>query len=234
MNHALSRRAAFVSVMGVAAGAALILPGCSDDKADEGVSATEDMMREHGVLRRIIVVYRESASMLRGNPADFDAAALGRAAGLFRTFGEDYHERKLEEQHVFPAVQKLGGEAADLVRPLLDQHNRGREMTAFLQSKCAGGKIAGADAPRIAQALESFTRMYEAHTAFEDTIVFQAWRKSLSEKQRDEAGEQFERIERDQFKGDGFDIAVEQVAQIERSLGLHDLAHYTAPPISVG
>jgi hypothetical protein len=71
--------------------------------------------------------------------------------------------------------------------------------------------------------------MYEPHTAFEDTIVFQAWRKSLSPEQLDEAGDQFEAIEKATFKGDGFDMAVGEVAAIENGLGLADLGRYTAP-----
>ena len=58
-----------------------------------------------------------------------------------------------------------------------------------------------------------------------------AWKRALSEKQRDEAGEQFEQIERSHFGGDGFDMAVGQVAQIERKLGLSDLARYTAAAV---
>jgi len=225
----LSRRAAFAAAAGMAAGAALVLPGCAKSEDAEDVSATEDLMREHGVLRRILVVYRAAAPMLRAGAAGFDAGALAEAASLFQTFGEDYHERKLEEQHIFPAVQKAGGEAGALVATLLAQHDRGREITAFVRAKCAGGKLATGDAEPLARALEGFARMYEAHTAYEDTIVFQAWRKSLSKSQLDEAGDQFEDIEKAQFKGDGFDLAVDQVAKIEQRLGLHDLAGFTAP-----
>jgi hemerythrin-like domain-containing protein len=241
-SHEVSRRAAFAAGLGAAAGAALLLPGCSNGKdadeagakpADNGkedVSATEDLMREHGVLRRILVVYREVVPLLRRAPASLDAAALGQAAGLFKTFGEDYHEKKLEEQHIFPSVQKAGGEAGGLVATLLAQHERGREITAYVAARCAGGKVGTADAEPLAQALESFARMYEAHTAFEDTIVFQAWKKTLSPKQLDEVGDQFEDIEKAQFKGDGFDMAVDQIAGIEQRLGLHDLGRFTAPP----
>jgi len=28
---------------------------------------------------------------------------------LFRSFGEDYHEKKLEEAHIFPTIKKAGG-----------------------------------------------------------------------------------------------------------------------------
>jgi len=33
-------------------------------------------------------------------------------AQLFRAFGKEYHEKKLEEDYIFPAVKKGGGEAA--------------------------------------------------------------------------------------------------------------------------
>jgi hemerythrin-like domain-containing protein len=226
----LSRRTAMGAATGLALGAALMLPGCAKSGGGEDISATEDLMREHGVLRRILVVYRETAGVLRTAPGGLDAAALGQAAALFKTFGEDYHERKLEEQHIFPAVQKAGGEASGLVATLLTQHDRGREITAFVTGKCVGGKIGAADAEPLARALEGFARMYEAHTAYEDTVVFQAWKKTLSKQQLDEAGDAFEQIEKAQFKGDGFDMAVDQIAGIEQRLGLHDLGRFTPAP----
>ena len=229
MNPA-SRRTALAAVVGLTAGAALALPGCAKEGAEEDVSAVEDLMREHGVLRRILVVYRSVVPILRTAPQTVDAAALGQAAALFKRFGEDYHERLLEEQHIFPQVAKVGGEAAGLVATLKLQHDRGRDITAFVQAKCASGRVLTTEAEALAKALETFAAMYEAHTAFEDTIVFQAWRKSLSKTQLDEAGDQFEDIEKAQFKGDGFDLAVDQIAKIEQRLGLHDLAKMTAPP----
>lgn len=235
----VSRRASLVAA-GVMVGAALAPAAATaaagkarhGGEGDEDVSAVEDLMREHGVLRRILVIYRETASRLAQGHADFDAAALGKAAELFRTFGEDYHERRLEEQHIFPALKKRGGQGAALVPTLLAQHDRGRQITAYVRARCAGGKIGTAEARPLGQALEAFARMYETHTAFEDTIAFQAWRKALSKAQLKEAGEQFEDIERAQFKGDGFDIAVAEVAAIEQRLGLNDLARYTAPSVA--
>jgi hemerythrin-like domain-containing protein len=231
-----SRRRAFAAATGGAIAAGMVLAGCAkgkDETKEAGgeVPATEDLMREHGVLRRILVIYRETAGWLAQGRTDFDAVALGQAADLFRAFGEDYHERELEEQHIFPTLQKAGGDGGALVPVLLAQHGRGREITALVRARCAGGKIAAGDAAALARALEGFARMYEAHTAFEDTVAFQAWKRALSEKQRDEAGEQFEQIERSHFGGDGFDMAVGQVAQIERKLGLSDLARYTAAAV---
>jgi hemerythrin-like domain-containing protein len=225
-----SRRSALVAV--AALGAAATLSACArdgDEDDDEGVSATEDLMREHGVLRRILVIYREAASMLR-SATRFDAAVLVAAADLFRNFGEDYHERKLEEAHIFPKVKQAGGPAAGLIETLVEQHDRGREINRFLIDRCRTGSVAGASVEPVARALESFARMYEEHAAVEDTIVFQQWRKLLSKHQREEAAEAFEAIERAQFNGDGFDLNVALIGRIERRLGLNDLSRYTAPP----
>ncbi|HWE47074.1 MAG TPA: hemerythrin domain-containing protein [Caulobacteraceae bacterium] len=233
MQLRVSRRNALI--LSAAAPAAAVA-GCSQSETkgkageDKDISAVEDLMREHGVLRRILVVYREAARSLPTSVATFDAGALAQAADLFRLFGEDYHERRLEEQHIFPTLQRLGGPAASLVPTLLAQHQRGRELTAYIRSRCAGGRVSASDATPLSTALETFARMYEAHTAFEDTIAFQAWEKGLSGKQLDQAGDEFEKIEREQFKGDGFDMAVAQIGDIERRLGLSDLARYTAPP----
>ena len=228
-DDGLDRRTAFLAVAGI--GTLAALQGCAARDEDEDIPATEDMMREHGVLRRILVAYREGAAMVRSN-TKFDVAALADAADLFRSFGEDYHEQKLEEEHVFPGVRKVGGPAAGLIDTLLQQHQRGREINRFLIGCCKGGAIPDARRQDVASALETYARMYEAHAAQEDTVIFQAWRKSLSKHALEEASEQFEDIEKAQFKGDGFDQAVDRIARIEQRLGIADLGRFTAPPFA--
>ena len=73
--------------------------------------------------------------------------------------------------------------------------------------------------------------MYEPHAAREDTIIFPAFKKALGPKAYDELGDQFEDIERKEFGGDGFDMALDKVANIERALGLDNLAVFTAPKL---
>jgi hemerythrin-like domain-containing protein len=229
-----SRRGAILAAT-FAAGSALWLSGCAKGApAGEDVGAVEDLMREHGILRRILVVYRQSAMMLRVNPTALDAGALADAARLFQTFGEDYHERQLEEGYIFPRLQKAGGGPAALAGVLKAQHDRGREITAYLQSAFAAGRISEFNAEPVARALESMAQMYEAHTAFEDTLLFPAWRKTLSKAELDEMGDRFEGIEKKTFKGDGFDMAEAGVTRIEQRLNLHDLSFYTAPAPPAG
>jgi hemerythrin-like domain-containing protein len=228
------RRTALISIAGAAA-AGLTLASCAKGKKESGgegeVTANEDLMREHGILRRVLIVYREIAPKLVANAATIDAAALADAAQLFQAFGERYHEQLLEEQHIFPIVRKAGGEAASLVDTLLAQHARGREITSYILNRTRSGGIGTADAEPLARTLTAFSRMYEPHTAREDTVIFPAFKKAVGPRSYDELGDQFEDIERKEFGGDGFDIAANKIADIERRLGTSDLAAFTAPAV---
>ena len=194
------------------------------------VTATEDLMREHGILRRALLVYSAAAVKLRANASSIAPDALQKTAKLFRAFGEEYHEKKLEEAYIFPVVRKVGGEAATYPDILIVQHNRGREITDYIISVTQSGKLGANNADPLAKALEGFVLMYRNHAAREDTIVFPAWKNTMMGRQLDEMSEQFEDIEHEQFGEDGFDEAVKQISAIESSLGLADISQFTAPP----
>src|SRR5436853_641579 len=209
-------------------GASLLLAGCNSkpdspmqaggeqpkDKKDGSkeaageVTATEDLMREHGVLRRALLVYTEAALKLRSNPSAIDPGALQKTAKLFRAFGEDYHEKKLEEAYIFPKIKQKGsGDAATYPDILIAQHTRGREITDYIISVTNTAKL-GANAGSFAETLEGFVRMYQHHAAREDTIVFPAWKDLITSDEYDELNDKFEDIEHEQFGEDGFEDAV--------------------------
>lgn len=218
-------------------GAGIVLSGCSGTKMPQRekgavggeVTAVEDLMREHGVLRRALFVYSETAARLRSNPSTVAPVALAKTAKLFRAFGEDYHEKKLEEKFIFPPLKWQGGRVAGLADVLISQHSRGREITDYIIAATKTGKLDPVNIEPLAMALESMVRMYRPHAAREDTIVFPAWKETLTAQQLDQMGDKFEDIEQKQFGKDGFENAVRQITDIESELGLADLAQFTAP-----
>jgi hemerythrin-like domain-containing protein len=193
---------------------------------EKKIGAVEDLMREHGVIRRVLLVYRQTAARLRAG-AKIDPKPIRQAAQLFRDFGENYHERMLEQAYIFPTLRKGESPVAALVPTLVAQHDRGRDITDYIRTVTGKGAIGDSEA--FARALETLDAMYENHAAREDTVVFPAWREALSEKQLREMGETFEDIEHRQFGKDGFDEAVKRVAAVEETLGFADLAQFTAP-----
>jgi len=217
-----------------AASAALLLPlgtaGAQDSGAEPSISIAEDLMREHGVLRRVLIVYSEAADRLRGAETGIDAAALVDATELFRDFGQQYHERTLEEGLVFPVLQQSGAESADLIDVLVAQHRRGEEVTNYILSATQGGQIGTANTEPLAEALESIVRMYRAHAAWEDTALFPALKKVLPPAEHADLTKQLEEIEHAKLGEGGFEDAVQRIASVEERLGWADLGQFTAPP----
>jgi len=203
-----------------------------EDENEKGgeVTATEDLMREHGVLRRALLVYTAAAVKLHANPSSIPPDSLQKTAKLFRAFGEEYHEKKLEEAYIFPAVKQVAGEAASYPDVLVVQHNRGREITDYIIKVTQSPKLGVSNAEDLAKALDAFVLMYRNHAAREDTIIFPAWKQTLTARQLDEMNDKFEDIEHEQFGEDGFEDAVKEISAIESSLGLSDIAQFTAPP----
>jgi hemerythrin-like domain-containing protein len=176
-------------------------------------------MQEHGVLERILLVYDEAARRIERRE-QLDLAVVARAAGIVRRFVEDYHET-LEEQFVFPRLYVAGRET-ELVAVLLQQHQRGRWVTDEI-ARGAGARAT----PDLARTLRSFSGMYRPHAAREDTVLFPAFRDLVGGAAYRELGEQFEEREHRLFGEHGFQQVVGQVADLERALGIHDLASFT-------
>jgi hemerythrin-like domain-containing protein len=190
------------------------------------VNATEDLMREHGVIRRTLLVYDECARRLVAPEQQVPADVLVSAARLMRRFGESYHE-KLEEEQVFPPLLKAG-QQKDLIQVLLSQHAAGRVLTErILVAATPAAPAESALKIQLAKVLTEFVRMYEAHAAREDTVLFPAFHSLFTEKQFDRLGDQFEDEERKILGGAGFESAVAEVAQLEQVLGIYDLAQLT-------
>jgi hemerythrin-like domain-containing protein len=191
---------------------------------EDEVSPAEDLMREHGVLERVLLVYE--ASLARLAEPGVSLPVMVKAADITRRFIEDYHE-KLEEEFLFPRFEKVG-QQLDLVRTLRLQHQRGRALTNEIRRMAdAGGGAAMDLGSRLREAVESVVRMYRPHAAREDTVLFPAFRALVPEKEYAELGEQFEEKEHALFGEGGFQTIVEQVAELEKRLGIYDLNRFT-------
>jgi len=193
------------------------------EEEEEDVSTNEDLMREHGILKRVLLAYDEILRRVHARQ-DFPPHAVIDGATIIRKFIEDYHE-KLEEDHLFPRFRKAG-KLVDLVTVLLAQHQAGRRITERVLAT-AGSLKSEDDRSRLAKDLEAFNRMYAPHEAREDTVLFPALHKIVSPHEYDAMGEQFEKIERTTFGGDGFDIYLDKVTALEKQLGIYDLAQFT-------
>jgi hemerythrin-like domain-containing protein len=220
----------------VAAGAAavggLIVPAAfaaehrrkKEREAEGTVTPPEDLMREHGVLDRVLLVYEAGLERFASNQ-EFDPAYLVNAAEIVRDFIEDYHE-KSEEQAVFPCFRKARKMVA-LVDTLQSQHQAGRRVTQTILQRAPGSRKDGDDRRELVTAIRSFIRMYRPHAAREDTDLFPHLKDVVSPHEYDAMAEDFEKKEHQLFGEDGFEKMANRVAELEKAIGISDLSQFT-------
>ncbi len=195
------------------------------EETEEDVSPLEDLMREHGLLKRVMLCYEEILMRL-GKKRNLPPGVLTDCASIIRNFIENYHE-KLEEDHLFPRFKKAG-KLTDLVDILLKQHKAGRVLTGIIIDN-SGEKALREPArkSKVMDALRQFNQMYAPHAAREDTVLFPAFRLIVALKEYDLLGDEFEKREHELFGKEGFEGMVDKVSTIEKTLGIYDLAQFT-------
>jgi len=138
---------------------------------EKEVTPPEDLMREHGVLDRVLLVYEAGIHKL-ASKEDFDPALLTQSATIVRDFIHDYHEQS-EEHYVFPRFQQAN-QLTDLVGTLLDQHRAARRVTERVLQLAPNSRT-DADARRqVTAQITAFITMYRPHAAREDTDLFRS------------------------------------------------------------
>jgi hemerythrin-like domain-containing protein len=216
-------------------GTVLFAAGCSlvggargpKERPGDEVSPTEDLMREHGVLERVLLIYDEQERRLRAGD-EFEPDAVASAARIVRRFIEDYHER-LEEEHVFPRAEKIG-KLGELVAVLRLQHQRGRRLTDDVARLATRKALASAgDRAALATSLHAYAQMFRPHAAREDTVLFPAYHGALTAQELTALGAAFEERERQVLGPRGFEAVVDEVARLEREVRIYDLARVTPP-----
>jgi hemerythrin-like domain-containing protein len=218
------RRGALIGTLAGITGMSLV-SSCKEEKEEDEISPAEDLMREHGVLNRILMIYDNCRARLV-NKEEFQVDALTGSANIIRSFIEDYHE-KLEEKYLFPRFVNAN-KLVDLVQTLYVQHHAGRVLTDQILNLGNANSLKNPDdTAKLIYLLDTFNRMYRPHEAREDTVLFPNLRKIVSRNEYDSLGEDFEEQEHKLFGADGFEGVVDKVAAIEKQLGIYDISSFT-------
>ena len=228
----MTRRSLLTGAAGLAVGiggteAVHQLAGGDDDPAKRPPAPGEELMTEHGLLKRVLLAYRAAADQLAAGDVPPVGAVLD-AAQLVSDFVESFHEG-LEEAYVFPRVRAAH---PDLVRTLLVQHDRGRHLTAAIY-RAGDLDLSRPDAREgLRTQLLQFVRMYEPHEAWEDTVVYPALRRHMPQRELDLLAERFADLENQQYGDEALQRFLDRVNGIEQQLGIGDLAAFTPPPVN--
>ena len=228
------RRFMQAGLVGIVTAGNLVAPAYAQgivDKAENAVgmkpadvTPPEDLMREHGVLDRVLLIY-EATMRKFSNNEEFDPKVIADSAKVVQDFIENYHE-KSEEDFLFPRFRKAG-KLVDLVDTLLMQHRVGRRVTEAVLQYAPQSRKEGDARRRTVTAMQAFITMYRPHAAREDTVLFPALRSIVSAHEFDAMGDNMEEEEKQHLGEDGFEKTAAHIAELEQQVGIADLRQFT-------
>ena len=223
------RRRSLLKKAGTAGLGAMAVTGTAGAREHEGyckafVPPTEEVMREHGVVHRLLMVYDEVARRL-ARKQDVPSVVLNTNR-LVDGFIENFHE-ELEEGLIFNEFRRAGSHS-DLVKELSKQHRLGRMIAQ--RAYFLAGKADPMEDPtrrQIVRACRTYARMYRAHAAYEDSVLLPAFRDLVSENKFREIGEEYREQEKERFGSAGVAGMLEELGEIERVLDIGSLDAFT-------
>lgn len=182
-------------------------------------------MREHGILRRMLLIFEEGTRRLEEG-STISADIFASTLRLNQRFSEGYHQ-KLEEDQVFPKME-AAGKLTELTHVLRAQHDAERKLTAqLLRNATPGGLGSSERRTALVDGLRSLNRMLQPHTAWEDTVLFPAFHQLFTEREYEKLGDVFEQLEHQALGPAGFQGILDEVSQLEKSLGIDKLSSFT-------
>ena len=241
-NESSYSRRRIVTGAGLAAGTALILGqsawAAESDKntAPAGrdtmrkgtmpkgtMTPMEDLTSQHALVGRILLVYQMSATKDTGmTPAP--TKVLATAAGMIRSAVDEFHVR-IEEDYLFPLFEKSGN-MTSLVSTLRQQHAAGKRLNdTILQMASASTGSASVEA--LAPHLMAYSRMIQAHTAYEETLLYPQIRSALSDTDYERLQTTMQEMSNKKLGPEGFAGMLAKVEELERSAGITGLAQFT-------
>jgi hypothetical protein len=191
--------------------------------AEGGITATERLMRDSGMLLRILSIYEAGARRLGGGE-DIEPTIFTQAAETMRDFVHGYHERQAETQ-VFARFKK-DGRMVELIDTLQAQHAAGRKLTDHIL-ELAPKSATKNERQAMIEAMQASIVLYRPHVARELTDVWPTLRTLFTPNEFDELGMTLEKDEVEKLGKDGFDKVAKKVEALEKRIGINDLSQFT-------
>jgi len=193
-------------------------------KATEGgITATERLMRDSGVLLRILSIYEAGGRRLGGGE-DIEPIIFTQAAETMRDFVHGYHEKQQDEQ-VYPRFKKAG-RMVELIDVLMAQHAAGQKLTAQIL-ELAPKSSTKAERQAMIDAMQASIVLYRPHVARELTDVLPTLRTLVTPNEFDELSAALDKDETEKLGKEGFDKMAKKVEALEKRIGINDLSQFT-------
>jgi hemerythrin-like domain-containing protein len=182
-------------------------------------------MRGHGLAERVMLIYERSVKDW-SNGEKIDLALINRAARIAQSYVSGCHEL-CEERYLFPVFREEGY-LSGIVDTLSSQHKAGEEVTDKILDLSSPGRIKDETHMNILITLcRSYIFMYRPHMSRETTELFPRLYDIASDGTIEDLSSKMHAAEQKLAGEKGFSGMLLDLAEIEQSLEISDLASYT-------
>lgn len=191
-------------------------------------SPIEDLMIEHSILRRALLIYEECIRRMNIGE-DFDPDLLVEATNVIKVI-IIYHHALLEHEYIFPRYREAGRytEWCDI---LTDQHERVGEQEELILKYANRESINNPEEKTLLiNALKKSIRVFRPHINIEDTEMFPEFKNVVTPYEFYELGKKFKEIEYQKWGENGHKQMVDKIIHVEKALGINDLDSFTPKP----
>ena len=183
-----------------------------------GITATERLMRDSGVVLRILSIYEAGGRRLGGGE-DIEPAIFVQAAETMRDFVHAYHEKQEDEQ-IFPRFKKAG-RMVELIDVMMAQHASGQKLTATILDLAPKSGTKG-ERQSMIDAMQASIVLYRPHVARELTDVLPTLRTLVTPNEFDDLSAALDKDEAEKLGKEGFDKMSKKVEALEKRIGIND------------
>lgn len=188
-------------------------------------SPIEDLMEEHSILRRALLIYEECIRRMNINE-DFDPDLLVQTTNVIKVI-IIFHHALLEHEYIFPRYREAD-KYAEMADILTEQHGRVGEQEELILKYANRDSINNPEEKEILiNALKKSIRVFRPHIDREDTEMFPEFKTVVTAHEYYELGKKFKEIEYQKWGENGHKQMVDRIIHVEKALGINDLDSFT-------
>lgn len=188
-------------------------------------SPIEDLMEEHSILRRALLIYEECIRRMNINE-DFDPNLLIETTNVIKVI-IIFHHALLEHEYIFPRFREAD-KYVEMCDTLTDQHGRAGEQEELILKYANRDSINNLEEKEILiNALKKSIRVFRPHIDREDTEMFPEFKTVVTPYEFYELGKKFKEIEYQKWGENGHKQMVDKITYVEKALGINDLDSFT-------
>lgn len=191
-------------------------------------SPIEDLMEEHSILRRALLIYEECIRRMTIGE-DFDPDLLIEATNVIKVI-IIYHHALLEHEYIFPRFREAD-KYVEMCDILTEQHGAADGQEQIILQHANRESIANPETREILiNAMRKSIRVFRPHVNTEDTEMFPEFKTVVTAHEFYELGKKFKEIEYQKWGENGHRQMVDKIIHVEKALGINDLGSFTPKP----